>query len=248
MTMDELSPIYHNAHVYDAFYEGRERSYEADSRLLAKYVRERNPAAASLLDVACGTGRNLGYFAEAFPHVEGVDLAEDMLQIARRRLPGVPLHRGDMKDFRLGRRFDAITCLFSSIGYLRDAGQLNAALRCFGRHLNPGGVIVVEPWYSPENALSGRVMGDVVTVDGQTISRVSHTVVEGRTHRMSVHYLVADAASGIRHFTDLHLLSLFTRDEYETAFAEAGVVDVEHLETGPGRPGLLVGVMSDRGA
>ncbi|WP_119728823.1 class I SAM-dependent DNA methyltransferase [Thermomonospora amylolytica] len=242
--MAELPPIYRHAEVYDAFYEGRGRAYEDDSRMLVDCIRERNPAAATLLDVACGTGRNLRCFAEAFEHVEGVDLADDMLRIARGRLPGVPLHRGDMKDFRLGRRFDAITCLFSSIGYLGDAGQLNAALRCFGRHLNPGGVIVVEPWYSPENALSGQVLGDVVTVDGQTISRLSHAVVEGRAHRMTVHYLVADSESGIRHFTDLHVLSLFTRQEYETAFAEAGVASVEFLETGRGRPGLLVGVKS----
>ncbi|WDZ83469.1 class I SAM-dependent methyltransferase [Micromonospora cathayae] len=242
--MAELSPIYHQAEVYDAFYRGRERGYEADSRLITKYVRERNPAAASLLDVACGAGRNLDHFAESFPHVEGVDLAADMIRLARRRLPGVPLHEGDMTDFDLGRRFDVVTCLFSSIGYLPDVGALNAALRCFGRHLNPGGVVVVEPWYSPENALSGRVMGDVVTVDGQTISRVSHTVVEGRRHRMSVQYLVADAESGIRHFTDLHLLSLFTREEYDAAFAGAGIGAVEFVETGPGRPGLLVGVAS----
>ncbi|MEV7970200.1 class I SAM-dependent methyltransferase [Sphaerisporangium sp. NPDC088356] len=242
--MDGLSPIYSNAEVYDALYQGRDRAYEADSQMWAKYIRERNASASALLDVACGTGRNLLSFADAFEHVEGVDLAEDMLRVAQKRLPGVPLHQGDMKDFDLDRRFDAVTCLFSAIGYLDDAEQLNAALRCFGRHLNPGGVIVVEPWYFPENAQSGRVMGDVVTVDGQTIARLSHTVVEGRAHRMTAQYLVADPESGIRHFTDLHMLSLFTRDEYETAFAGAGVTSVEFLETGENRPGLFIGVKS----
>ncbi|MFC4587098.1 class I SAM-dependent methyltransferase [Sphaerisporangium corydalis] len=242
--MDELSPIYQNAEVYDALYQGRDRTYEADSQLMIKYIRARNPSASALLDVACGTGRNLRSFADAFDHIEGVDLAEDMLRVAQKRLPGVPLHQGDMKDFRLGRTFDAVTCLFSAIGYLGDAEQLYTALRCFGRHLNPGGVLVVEPWYSPDNAQSGRVMGDVVTVDGQTIARLSHTVVEGKAHRMTAHYLVASPESGIRHFTDLHMLSLFTRQEYETAFAEAGVASVEYLETGPGRPGLLIGVKS----
>ncbi|MEU8272069.1 class I SAM-dependent methyltransferase [Sphaerisporangium sp. NPDC049002] len=240
--MEDLSPIYHNAEIYDALYQGRDRAYEADSQKLVTYVRERNPSASALLDVACGTGRNLRSFADAFEHVEGVDLAEDMLRVAQKRLPGVPLHQGDMKDFRLDRKFDAVTCLFSAIGYLDDAEQLNAALRCFGRHLNPGGVIIVEPWYFPENALSGRVMGDVVTVDGQTIARLSHTVVEGRVHRMTAQYLVADPQSSIRHFTDLHMLSLFTRQEYETAFTEAGATSVEFLETGRDRPGLFVGV------
>lgn len=242
--MADLAPIYSQGEIYDALYQGRDRAYEADSRLLAKHIRERNPSASALLDVACGTGRNLRTFADAFDHVEGVDLSEDMLRVAGKRLPGVPLHRGDMKDFHLDRRFDAITCLFSSIGYLPDSGELNSALRCFGRHLAPGGVIAIEPWWFPENALSGRVMGDVVTVGGQTIARLSHTVVEGRAHRMTAHYLVADPESGIRHFTDLHMLSLFTRQEYETAFAEAGVGSVELLDTGRDRPGLFIGVKS----
>ncbi|MDH2428945.1 class I SAM-dependent methyltransferase [Sphaerisporangium sp. TRM90804] len=242
--MEDLSPIYRNAEIYDALYEGRDRTYEADSQRLVEYVKERNPSASSLLDVCCGTGRNLRSFADGFEHVEGVDLSGDMLEVARKRLPDVPLHQGDMKDFSLDRRFDAVTCLFSSIGYLEDPGQLNAALRCFGRHLNPGGVIVVEPWWFPENALSGTVMGDVVKVDGRTIARLSHTVVVGRAHRMSAQYLVADADSGIRHFTDLHMLSLFTRQEYEAAFAEAGVTSVDFIETGRDRPGLLVGVKS----
>ncbi|XVQ84303.1 class I SAM-dependent DNA methyltransferase [Microbispora siamensis] len=244
--MGELSPIYCNADVYDAFYEGRDRSYEAQeetrSRTLIKHIRERNASASSLLDVACGTGRNLRCFAEEFERVEGVDLAEDMLRVARTRLRGVPLHRGDMKAFRLDRRFDAVTCLFSSIAYLDGAEQLNQALRCFARHLNPGGVVVVEPWYLPETAQSGRVVADVVEADGRIISRVSHTVVEGGASRMNVHFLVAGSGSGIRHFTDFHRLSLFTRHEYETAFEEAGLTRVEFLQTGQDRPGLFVGV------
>ena len=46
-----------------------------------------------------------------------------MLGIARHRLPGVPLHLADMRDFDLPERFDAVTCLFSSIGYLTTDDQ-----------------------------------------------------------------------------------------------------------------------------
>ncbi|WP_433136287.1 methyltransferase domain-containing protein [Actinomadura nitritigenes] len=240
--MGGLSPIYRHAELYDAVYEGRGRSYEADSRMLARHIRERRPGASALLDVACGTGRNLYYFATEFAHVEGVDLAEDMLRAARRRLPGVPLHRADMRYFRLGRRFDAVTCLFSSIGYMEDVGQMEAALRRFGHHLRSGGVLAVEPWYFPETALSGHVTADLVTAGERRISRISHVAVEGRLHRMTVHYLVGEPESGVRHLTDLHLLSLFTRREYEAAFAEAGVTTVDLVDTGPGRPGLFIGV------
>ncbi|WP_018657700.1 class I SAM-dependent methyltransferase [Actinomadura flavalba] len=240
--MRGVSPIYSRAEIYDAVYRGRGRDYRADSARLTALVRERNPAASSLLDVACGTGANLAHFAADFPDVAGVDLAPDMLRVARERLPGALLHEGDMRSFELGRRFDAVTCLFSSIGYVDDLAQLTAALERCVAHLNPGGVMLIEPWHFTENALSGHVTGDTVAVDGRTISRMSHTVREGDGHRMTVHYLVADAASGIDHFTDLHMLALFSRAEYERAFTDAGAARLEFLDTGPGRPGLFVAV------
>jgi len=237
----ELSGIYHRAELYDAIYSGRGKDYQADSMAIAKRIFERNGSASSLLDVACGTGAHLKHFAGLFAQVEGLDLAPDMVRVARRALPGVPVHEGDMTAFLLDRTFDAITCLFSSVGYLSDAGQLDAALRCFARHLNPGGVIVLEPWYFPENATSSSVVGDVVTDGDRKISRVSRAVRTEGAHHMEVHYLVADPRSGIHHFSDTHILSLFERRRYETAFEGAGCT-AEFLPAGEsGGPGLFVG-------
>ncbi|GAA0930145.1 class I SAM-dependent methyltransferase [Nonomuraea longicatena] len=240
----ELSGIYHHADLYAAIYRGRGKDYESDAAAIAKHVLDRNPRAASLLDVACGTGSHLRHFARAFAHVEGIDLAPDMVRLARLELPGIAVHTGDMREFALGRTFDAVTCLFSSVGYLEDAGQLDAALGCLARHLDPGGVLVLEPWYFPENATSGSVVGDLVTVEGRTISRVSHSVRENGAHRMRVHYLVADQESGVRHLSDTHVLSLWERERYESAFERAGCA-VEYLppgEPGTSGPGLFVGV------
>lgn len=236
-----LAGIYRRAELYETIYRGRGKDYAADSARVTALVREHHPSAASLLDVACGTGSHLRYFAKEFDHVEGVDLAADMVRLARRNLPGVPVHQGDMRDFRLDRTFDAITCMFSSIGYLRDADELTAALECFGRHLAPGGVIVLEPWWFPERALARHVVGDVVTVDGRTVSRVSHAVRRGAAHHMEVHYLVADPDAGIQHFTDTHVLALFEREQYEAAFARAGC-RAEYLGPEETSPGLFVGV------
>jgi hypothetical protein len=43
---------------------------------------------------------------------------------------------------------------------------------------------------------------------------------------MTMHYLVADTETGIRHFTDEHSMTLFTEQEYRTAFTAAGLADV----------------------
>jgi len=71
-----------------------------------------------------------------------------MLQLAASRLPGVPLHPGDMRDFDLGERFDVVTCLGSSIAWMTTDADMRRAVANMARHLHPGGVLLIEPWDS----------------------------------------------------------------------------------------------------
>ena len=164
-----------------------------------------------------------------------------MLQAAARRLPSVPLTRGDMRTFDLGRTFDAITCLFCSIAYTGSAADLKAALERFAAHLRPGGVAVVEPWWFPEDFTPGHVAGDVVRSGDTLISRMSHSRREGDRAVMRVHYSVADSQHGLSDFTEEHRYTLFHREDYEQAFADAGF-DVEYVSAEYTARGLFVGV------
>lgn len=51
-----------------------------------------------------------------------------------------------MRILTLDRRFDAITCLFGSIGYMGSTAELNAAVAAMAAHLQPGGVLIVDGW------------------------------------------------------------------------------------------------------
>lgn len=245
MSGTDVVDLYDRADIYEAIYRGRGKDYAAESAITVRAITERAPRATRLLDVACGTGSHLKYFASSFTEVAGLDLSDDMLRITRDRLPDIPLYRGDMRAFDLGRTFDAITCMFSSVGYLESTDELNATLSSFARHLTPGGVVVIEPWWSPDTFLNDYVQGDTVTVDGRTISRTSHSVwaQERMASRMEVHYVVAEPKQGIRHFTDVHVMSLFTRAEYEEAFRLNGF-DVEFVPYDQAGPGLVVGVLA----
>jgi len=229
------------AQAYDLTYRLRGKDYAAEAQHIASVARARRPGAAALLDVACGTGEHLAHLRACFPAVAGLDGSPAMLELARAKLPGVPLVRGDMRDFDLRRRFDVVTCLFSAIGYLASVGELRAAVAAMARHLVPGGVLVVEPLWRPEQFLDGHVSAEVLEHGGRTLSRVSHSSRAGRTARMDIHYLVADRA-GVRHFAETHLNTLFTHEEYLDAVAAAGCA-AEFLPDGPAHRGLLVGVL-----
>ena len=134
-----------SAAFYDALYSFKD--YPGEAERLHALIQERTPPASAprtLLDVACGTGHHLQYLRRWYT-VEGVDLDAGLLDLARQRLPDVPLHQRDMADFDLGRRFDAVVCLFSAIGYVKTADRLRRAVACLAAHVAPGGVLVVEP-------------------------------------------------------------------------------------------------------
>ncbi|MEP6690284.1 MAG: class I SAM-dependent methyltransferase [Gemmatimonadaceae bacterium] len=228
----------HTSAFYDLVY--REKDYASESRAIRAVVEERVRAPeVRLLDVACGTGAHLAHLREAYA-VEGIELDEGMLGVARRRLPNVPLHHGDMMDFELPRRFDTITCLFSSIGYVRSLPKLRQAVRIWTKHLAPGGILIVEPWIFPESFRDGHVAADLVTGDGITVARVgtSEVIEDGRVSVLHMQYLIA-SADGIRHEVERHELALFSRHEYAAAFGACGL-DVEFEVHGLTGRGLFI--------
>ena len=223
-------------HLYDAIYSYKD--YAADGARLTELIRERNPAARTLLDVACGTGKHLEVLQREF-EVEGLDLDADLLAIAHARLGTVPLHRGDMRSFDLGRRFDAVTCLFSAIGHTTDTDELDAAIGAMARHLEPEGVLVVEPWLEPDVWIAGRL--HLLTVDEPELKLARITVPEkhGITSVMNFHYLVA-TPDGVETHVERLEHGLFTRTEYRAAFERVGLA-VEHDEDGLTGRGLWIG-------
>ena len=221
---------------FDAFY--RTKDYAGEAERVAALVRERHPRARTLLDVACGTGRHLEHLGRHFT-CAGLDLDPGLLAVARRRLPGVPLAHADMTDFDLGRRFDAVTCLFSSIGYAGTVPALHAAIGCMARHLEPDGVLVVEPWILPEAWTEGSTRVDVVEEAGRKLVRVAASRRTGMLTILRMHYAVAGDGE-ITTADERHELRLFTRDEYAEAFATAGLAASWDPEGLTGR-GLLIG-------
>ncbi|MGN6798573.1 MAG: class I SAM-dependent methyltransferase [Gaiellaceae bacterium] len=206
--------------LYDLEYSFKD--YAKEAATLERIIGERNPDAKTLLDVACGTGKHLEHLRRTF-ECEGADLDEGLLGVARDRVPDVPLHHADMRDFDLGRRFDVITCLFSAIGFVGGTDGLTATARAFARHLNAGGIVLVEPWITPDAWMTNRP--HLLTYEEPAFALARVTVSGLRDERIStteMHYLVATPA-GVEHFVETHEPYLFTTDEMRAAFEAAGL-------------------------
>ncbi|SDJ22153.1 class I SAM-dependent methyltransferase [Nonomuraea jiangxiensis] len=228
------------ADVYDLVYRSRGKDFEAEAAEVAELVRSRKPDAESLLDVGCGTGEHLLYLRKIFGHVEGLELAEAMRVIACRKLASVTVHAGDMRTFELGRRFDCVSAMFTAIGYVGSVAEMQAAIARMAAHLNPGGVLVIDPWWFPETFLDGYIGSEIAQDGERTVARVGRSTRHDRTSRLEIHYIVADIG-GIRHFTDTQALTLFTREEYLAGFDRADC-DAEYVTSAHSGRGLFVGV------
>ena len=93
--------------------------YKRESNFILELLEKKNLPRKSLLDVGCGTGNHLVHLKEKFEVIIGIDINEEMLQIARKKLPGIDFLKGDMRKFSLNRLFDSIICMFGVITYNR---------------------------------------------------------------------------------------------------------------------------------
>jgi SAM-dependent methyltransferase len=221
--------------MYDAIYASI-RDYPREAAELDRLIQERRPGARTLLDVACGTGAHLEHLTRY--EAEGLDLDPEMLAVARERLPAIAFHQADMASFDVGRRFDAVVCMFSSIGYVRTEERLHGAIASMARHLGQGGVLVVEPWLSPDVWMNRHVGAVFVDEPELKIARMNVPQREGDVSIVEFEYLVG-TPDGVERFSERHELGLFTVEQYFEAFRAAGL-EADHDPEGPMGRGLYV--------
>ena len=229
-----------SAQLYDAIYRSIGKDYQDEAEQLHEVIsREKQSSGDRLLDVACGTGLHLQHLKRLY-QVEGLGHSPSMLDVARQRCPDIRLHHDDMSKFDLGEQFDVVTCLFSSIGYVRNAEDLNNTVANLTRHLVPGGILIIEPWLSPEVYRTGLPFLTVVDDPELKIARLNVSRLKGIMAVVDFHYLVA-TTDDIEHFSEYHELALFTHEEYLESFRAAGL-EVGHQKEGLMGRGIYYGV------
>jgi len=216
------------------------KDYNAEAKKIHVLIQRYKKSDGNLLlEVACGTGLHISHLKQNYK-IEGLDLDNEMLKMARRNYPGIRFHQGDMVDFDLGRQFDAITCLFSSIGYVKTKARLNKAIKTMTRHLKPGGVLLIEPWFSREQWSVGRVGLLTVEKPEYKVVRMSRGATKGKLSILEFEYLIG-TAKGIEHSKETHELGLFAHEDHLSAFRAAGLI-VKHDRKGLDGRGLYIGL------
>jgi SAM-dependent methyltransferase len=225
-----------SAELYDAIYHFKDYGHECNR--LRNLINEFVPGAGTVLDVACGTGEHAKFLKQHYA-VDGIDINESYLRAARLKNLAGNYTRADMMDFDLGRTYDVVTCLFSAIGIVGTYERLERAIVCMARHVRPGGALIIEPWFTPDEWYPGRRLILVGEVEADKVYRMSSSIKEGQLSVLLYHYLRGTPDS-IEHYSERIELGLFTRNEMTWAFEFAGMEPRYDSEGLMGR-GLYIG-------
>lgn len=239
--MEAQSYTLMTADVYDAIYS--KKNYEAEAGALKGLIgRYKQTDGNELLDVACGTGLHLPYIVDDY-QVTGVDLSEQQLEAAKKRLPDLTFVQGDMRNFDLQHQFDVVTCLFSSIGYVYPLEDLKEAVGNMSEHLKPGGVLLIEPWLQPgvfDPTRPPHTEVGELPEKHIKVTRTARNSIDGNISILNMQNVV-ETPNGTQEFTEEHRLALYTPEEFQQAFSEAGL-EIHQDEQGLSGRGLYIGV------
>ena len=98
------------------------------------------PAEARVMDLGCGSGRDVMAFGDMGHEASGLDASKELVELAKERLE-VKASVGDMVTWRASEPYDAIWCCASLIHLNEEEKK-----RFFGNlqyNLKPGGVIYI---------------------------------------------------------------------------------------------------------
>lgn len=225
------------AKYYDLLYSFKD--YAAETQVLLSELRSyQRSSGKRLLDVACGSGCHIEHLRQYFS-CEGLDIDQELIALARKRNPGLIFHIGDMVDFYLDTTYDVITCLFSSIGYVKTLENLTSAICCMAQHLVSGGILAVEPWFTPDTWKPNTLHLTTVDLPDLKIARINNSKVEGRLSYFDFHYLIG-TPENVEHHVEHHELGLFTVEETNHAFTSAGL-EIFYNDQGLTGRGLYIG-------
>ncbi len=206
--------------IYDALFDNKD--YQQEATRIESLIRQlKQTDGQRLLDVACGTGSHLVFLADKFA-VTGLDRSTAQLKRARQKLPAVEFHQANMLDFHLEQHYDVVTCLFRSIGYANQLGAMRQAVQNMASHLRPGGLLIIEPFFTPEVYQSGYLEANFVDQPNLKAGNIVACVTDNDQAIGDIYTLVGQPTA-IDCFVERHTWGLYSLDEYQEAIRDAGL-------------------------
>lgn len=235
------------AAIYDLIYKDKDYNKEA-AHIADILKRQGNGKIKTVLNLGCGTGRHDHILAKMGYEMTGVDMSEEMVEIANltpgpspRREGGkeaLSFRRGkegevepcffvsDIRTIDLNRKFDAVISMFHVMSYQNADSDVKAVFDNSFRHLESGGIFLFDCWYGPA-VLAERPEKRVKNVENDEfiVTRFARPVLHEDTHVVDVNYeinVIEKKSENQETFTEPHNMRYFFVPELEKFVVNAG--------------------------
>lgn len=128
------------ATVYEAMYQTF-IDYQEEYLFYSEILKKNNKN--EVVEIGCGTGNLANYFLEAQYDYTGLDLSEDMINLAKEKSNGAFI-KADMRDFKLQKNVESIIITARTISYLLTNEDVKATFRSISENLVKGGILAFD--------------------------------------------------------------------------------------------------------
>jgi ubiquinone/menaquinone biosynthesis C-methylase UbiE len=140
-----------HAELYDLFYA--DKAYDAEALFVHNCLERFGVGPGSkLFELACGTGSHAFALEKLGYEIMATDNSEGMLEVAKEKASAngsrVQFRLQDMTELSTNGSYDAVICLFDSIGYVRTNENLRKVFAGVKGQLKTGGLFVFEFWHA----------------------------------------------------------------------------------------------------
>ncbi|WP_296967649.1 class I SAM-dependent methyltransferase [uncultured Eubacterium sp.] len=215
------------AYLYDELTQNVE--YEKRCEYILSFFEQNGIKSGTVLDLACGTGSMSIPFMKKGYSIIGVDLSEEMLEIASNRLfeagNSFSLLKAKMQEFELSEKAEACICCLDSINHLNNIDDVFATFKNVYDSLNNGGLFVfdVNTVYKHNEILADNTF--VFDEDDYYLVWDNETV-DDRTVRILLDMFILDGESYDR-FSEEFEETAYSVEELSSLLNKVGFVDIK---------------------
>lgn len=214
------------AKYYDLIFS--QKNYQKEVNFILEIIHKRNVPHKSILDVGCGTGKHLGMLQGFFEDLQGIDLSEKILAVARKNHPRINFCQGNMANFNINKKFDVITCLYSVFNYNLTSNDAVKTVNNFKKHLNKKGMLVLA-LYTPHNTEKRLTMHAGKNEEVEVVKFNQYKYIPQTKMTEDTFVVLSKDKNGKVDFMiePDHKYRIFQIEEIREIFAKAGLVNIE---------------------
>lgn len=217
---------------YDLLY--KDKSYEQEAEYILNKIKKFAPSTKNILDLGCGTGKHCSFFNKKGLEVCGVDISQQMIDIARKSYTQINFICSDISDFKKDTSYDVITSLFHVMSYQTENEKLISCLQNAKNHLVKNGLLIFDFWHGPgvltdKPSVRVKRFGDNST----EVIRIAEPFMDCNKNTVYVHYDISikdTFTQTCNNISETHKMRYFFIPELEFMLNTIGFEIIESVE------------------